>query len=175
MPEPDINDEMTLVGKKGQIESMVMSRDTEPTVWLPVKYGKPWVPYKCTVIMSNVSSGDNGQWKAATPENRIEYEYQMKNRIKNVNNTEREPKRLFTILNPELYKGQLGATGNNLWASTEEVFVVNGFVNKADGNFELDFRIQRIEESGITIGSFPGNDKDISQVKNAGCNSVIDL
>ena len=44
-------------------------------------------------------------------------------------------------MNPSLYKGQLGAAGTNLWANTEDVFVVNGFVNKADGNFELDFSI----------------------------------
>lgn len=42
-----------------------------------------------------------------------------------------------------------------MWANTEEVFVVNGFVNKADGNFELEFKFAKFEEQRITIGSYP--------------------
>ena len=55
------------------------------------------------------------------------------------------------------------------------MFVVNGFVNKADGNFELDYRVAKLSDSGISIGSYPINDQDVIQAKNSGCNSVIDI
>ena len=111
--------------------------------------------------MENDSSGDNGQWKPASGNNIIQYEYEFVNKNKNILNRERAPKRTFTIENPGNYKGQLGAVASNLFANTENVFVVNGFVNKADGNFELDFRIIRVEDYGISFGSFPGSEQDV--------------
>lgn len=125
--------------------------------------------------MENISSGDNGQWKEATTENQITYEYQLTNKIRNSKDNERAPTRNFTILDPSKYQGELGASGSTLWANTEEVFVVNGFVNKADGNFELDFRFVTIDNYGVTIGSYPANDYDVSQLRSAGCNSVLDI
>jgi hypothetical protein len=99
----------------------------------------------------------------------------LSNRIQNTQLNEREPKRKFTILDPSKYRGELGAAGSTLWANTEEVFVVNGFVNKADGNFELAFKIAKIDNTGVSIGSFPQTDYDVSQVKSFGCNSVLDI
>ena len=52
-----------------------------------------------------------------------------------------------------------------MWADTEQVFVVNGFVNKGDGNFELDFQVGKIEDCSVTIGSFPQTDQDINVIK----------
>jgi hypothetical protein len=88
---------------------------------------------------------------------------------------ERKPLREFTILDPSTYKGQLGATGSTLWANSDSVYVVNGFVNKGDGNFELDFRYATFENQRVTIGSFPDKDDDISALKNSGCTSVLDI
>ena len=62
-----------------------------------------------------------------------------------------------------------------MWANTEEVFVVNGFVNKADGNFEFDFRLAKCVEDKVVIGSFIGNDSDMNVVRNAGCTAVLDI
>ena len=39
---------------------MKMMKDSEPTIWMPVKYGKPWTPFKITVLMKNTDSGENG-------------------------------------------------------------------------------------------------------------------
>jgi len=174
-PEPDISDSMVLIGSHKAIPTILMMKDTDPTSWMPVKYGEAKQPFKITCLMENTSSGENGQWKIATTENQVMYEYQLSNKTKNSKLIERAPKRNFTILDPSKYKGELGASGSTLWANTEEVFVVNGFVNKADGNFELEFKFQKIEEFGVTIGSYPQKDNDISQLRSNGCNSVLDI
>lgn len=171
----DLSDVMTLNGKAGVINSVTMYKDTEKTHWMPIKYGKPMAPWKITVVMPNIESGENGQWKPATSTNLITYQYDMKNDQKNLALYEREPKREFRILDPSKYRGELGARESNLWANTEEVFVVNGFVNKGDGNFEGDFHCKSIGESGIAVGSYPENDMNVSEVKQLGCQAVIDI
>jgi len=45
------------------------------------------------------------------------------------------------------------------------VFIINGFVNKGDGNFEGPFLFKTIEETGITIGSYPATEQDIAKIK----------
>ena len=152
-----------------------MIKDANPVIWMPSKYGVNWNPFKITVIMKNEVSGIDGQWKEATHDNCIAYEYEFINLNKEIHHHERAPKRNFFIQNPADYKGQLGASGSNVWANTERVFVVNGFVNKADGNFELDFRYQKIEDTGITIGSYPGSEQEAITLKNLGCNSLLDI
>ena len=39
------------------------------------------------------------------------------------------------ILEPNDYKGELGDKMNPFWINTEEVFIVNGEIFKADGDF----------------------------------------
>ena len=105
--------------------------------------------------MSNNESGDDGKWKPWSNENLITYKYQLKNPSKNINVTERDPERRFAIQDPHDYHGQLGSHMTDLWSNTEQVFVVNGFVNKGDGNFEGPFMYKTLQDHGITIGSYP--------------------
>lgn len=88
---------------------------------------------------------------------------------------ERDPERRFIIQDPHAYIGQLGGYNTSLWSNCEEVFIVNGYVNKGDGNFEGPFLLKTIEETGLTIGSYPGNDNDVYQIKQAGCTAVLDI
>ena len=108
-PEPDINDELRIIGKKGQIGTHMMIKDSEPVEWMPNKHGMAWTPFKVTITMDNKVSGIDGQWEAATADNIIEYEYEFKNKVKQIHNHERAPKRIFSIENPSNYRGQLGA------------------------------------------------------------------
>jgi len=125
--------------------------------------------------MTNTESGEEGKWKAWTDSNIVSYKYLLKNLSKNINVIERDPERNFIIQDPHSYNGQLGGYNTDLWANTEEVYVVNGFVNKADGNFEGPFLLKTIEETGITLGSYPANDNDVFQIKQAGCTAVLDV
>lgn len=45
-----------------------------------------------------------------------------------------------------------------MFSNIEEVFVVNGFVNKGDGNYEMPFVFKALDGYNIAIGSFPDND-----------------
>ena len=49
------------------------------------------------------------------------------------------------IQEPNNYKGELGIRGNPFWISTEDVFIVNGEILKADGDF-LDVEDHKINE-----------------------------
>lgn len=74
--------------------------------------------------------------------------------------------------------GQLGGFGTNLWSNVEEVFIVNGYVNKGDGNFEGPFIIKNIEGTGgtnISLGNYPMNDQDYARIKQEGCTAVLDI
>lgn len=165
---------MTLVSHHESIKTTDMNKGDVDTAWMPVKYGCPMNAFRATILMENTKSGENGQWKAGEVANQVRYEYRL-NLGGDQTLIERQPARIFTILDPSNYKGQLGATGNTLWANTEDVFVVNGFVNKGDGNFELDFTFEDFTKQKVAIGSFPGRDNDASQVKNAGCTSLLDI
>ena len=79
------------------------------------------------------------------------------------------------IQDPHKYNGQLGGYATDLWSNCEEVYIVNGFVNKGDGNFEGPFLLKTLGDTGITIGSYPGTDQDVQMVKQAGCTAVLDL
>jgi len=87
------------------------------------------------VLFPNEDGSNHGQWKESSEMNKIEYAFVKKNTYTNINQKEREPKRTFQIQDPSRYRGQLGAQGTDLWSNTDKVFIVNGFVQKADGNF----------------------------------------
>jgi hypothetical protein len=74
-PDPDISDEMVLIGHHIAIPTLPMSRDTEATAWMPNKYGEAKQPFKITVLMPNINSGVDGQWKKDSVCNEILYEY----------------------------------------------------------------------------------------------------
>ena len=127
---------------------------------MPVKYGELMRPWRVQIQMSNNESGDDGHWKPWTNENLINYKYTLTNTAGKINLIERDPDRRFLIQNPHDYQGQLGSHLTDLWSNTEQVFVVNGYVNKGDGNFELPFIYKTLKDHGITIGSYPDTDRD---------------
>jgi hypothetical protein len=51
--------------------------------------------------------------------------------------------------------------GNCLWLNTDKVWIVNGVMHKADGNFLNKFFFKKIDNSCITLGSYPLYDNDV--------------
>ena len=78
---------------------------------------------------------------------------------------EREPKRTITIDNPHNYRGQLGAKQSCFHGKSNKVFIVNGWMHKADGNFLNQFFYHPIGNSGIFIGSYPLYEMDVSRLQ----------
>ncbi len=54
-----------------------------------------------------------------------------------------------------MYSGELGNWGSSGWPNREEVFIVNGFINKADANFVGGLSFDKINETNIFIGPYP--------------------
>jgi hypothetical protein len=174
-PSIDYTGKMFLDGNITSIDLLEMRQDEDEEEWMPVKYGEEKRPYKVQVQMANKESGDEGKWKSVTSTNCVHYKYELKNMSKNASVSERDPERNFIIQDPHNYNGQLGGYKTDLWSNCEEVFIVNGFVNKGDGNFEGPFLMKTIEETGITLGSYPGTDSEVYQIKQAGCTAVLDV
>jgi hypothetical protein len=57
-------------------------------------------------------------------------------------------------MNPNDYAGELGILKCGFWNNTDKVWLVNGFCNKADGNFLGEFSIKTIADTGITLGCY---------------------
>ena len=56
--------------------------------------------------------------------------------IDNFLDWERQPNRQLTILNPDMYNGQLSSQGTyDLGQKDQAVFVVNGYLQKVDHSF----------------------------------------
>jgi hypothetical protein len=66
------------------------------------------------------------------------------------------------IQDPSKYFGQLGSLNNHLWLNTDKVWIVNGFMNKADGNFINAFSYKEIGNTNVFIGSYPNNEMDLA-------------
>ena len=69
------------------------------------------------------------------------------------------------ILGSELYKGELGAQKSSQWRNIDKVFIVNGHIEKADGNFLGDLFFKKIGDTGASIGTYPNSEKDIDLLK----------
>ena len=54
------------------------------------------------------------------------------------------------------------------WKNWDKVWIVNGHIEKVDGNFLGDLYKTKIGDTGITIGSYPLDDTDISKLKDRG-------
>ena len=111
--------------------------------------------------MKNNEGGVNGTWKEDAENNQFAYYYDRYNRVTGEKESERQPKRRLTILNPNEYTGALGLRKCSFWYNTDRVFIVNGFCNKADGNFLGQFNCKTIGDTGITLGSYAYQESDV--------------
>lgn len=56
-----------------------------------------------------------------------------------------------------------------------EVFIVNGQVEKADGDFINQFFIRQVGSTNIYIGSYPNTEDDMYQLKHLGIEAVLNF
>lgn len=118
------------------------------------KYGDDTAPFDIIVDMINNEGGVDGTWAEDAKNNQFNYHYDRFNRVTGIKECERQPKRKLTILNPNEYTGSLGLRKCSFWYNTDRVFIVNGWCNKADGNFLGQFNIKTIGDTKITLGCY---------------------
>ena len=94
---------------------------------MPAKYGAQLKPWEIFIRMKNDLSDTNDT---------IRYNYSVKRDSWNdeVWEWEREPSRTLKFMKPQMYTGQQEKQFD-LEQTGSEVFIVNGQVEKADGNF----------------------------------------
>lgn len=73
---------------------------------------------------------------------------------------EREPSRIIQIQDPEKYQGELGAQKSSQWRNWDKIWIVNGHIEKADGNFLGELFFSKIGETGICLGTYPSEEQD---------------
>jgi hypothetical protein len=106
--------------------------------------------------------------------NRFEYSYSLKIFGSKEIVYEREPHRVIEIQDPVLYRGQMGKDGKTNQDS-HKVFIVNGHIEKSDGNFNGGFYFNKVKDANIVIGTYPLSQNDILRIKQAGATAIINL
>jgi len=93
------------------------------------------------------------------------------------NNTvpERYPHRVLECQDPSKYRGELGIQCHNVQVNTDKVFIVNGHIEKGDGNFIGEFNPKRLSDIGVVIGNYPASNQDVQQLSVLGVNSILDI
>jgi len=169
-----MHDEMNMVGSWPGASSVVMHKLPRELRWMHVKYGQLMQPYECTVKFQNIKGDNCGQWSQDAINN-LNYSFTKRNDVRGINLWEREPKRNIMLQDPSKYRGQLGAQRSSYFFNTDRVFIVNGSCTKADGNFIGNFFFKRLGDTGITVGSYPINEVDVQQLRDAGVTAVLDI
>jgi len=81
---------------------------------------------------------------------------------------ERQPHRFLHIVTPSLYKGHLGSGRDAHWKISDNVQVVNGVVEKADGTLLNGFFFNEIGDQvrslNFILGSYPLYEVDIASI-----------
>ena len=145
---------------------------TLPHGYILEKYGQNVSPWVGMIMMDNTENDSVGGWKQG--ECAIRYSYRLQGNSTMGFGMERDPRRIVNIQNPDQYKGHLGQQGCSQQFE-HRVFVVNGYVDKCDGNFHGGFIMQRIADTGIYLGSYPSQDIHFRQIINEGCGAVMNL
>jgi hypothetical protein len=86
---------------------------------------------------------------------------------------ELEPSRQLVIQKPELYRGQLGQAGSDMWRNDKHCYIVNGHIHKADGNFIFGLSFDKIGNTGIYLGGFPQSEEEVETLSKAGVNHIF--
>lgn len=173
-PFEDENLDMILEGNRDEIDHQVMKKIPQETEWMYNKFGQKVKPYEYVIDMLQ-----NGEYTYPIDFNpdlyKIEYIYSMKNFSTGETVYEREPHRVLHIQDPMHYRGQQALKKTTAQPETHKVFIVNGKIEKVDGNFQGGFFFNRIKDSGIILGTYPLTPNDVLKMKKAGVTAVFNI
>ena len=81
----------------------------------------------------------------------------------------------MVIQKPDTYNGELGKQGSNQWKNSQCVWIVNGVIDKADGNFLGGLFFDKIGDTKLIIGTYPLCEDDIQKMRDKGITGVLNL
>lgn len=105
----------------------------------------------------------------------ITYKYSIYCAEKDYSVWEREPSRYLKLMDPDEYAGELGNQGSARWPNVENVFIVNGKIEKSDANFVGGLYFNKIGETGVFIGPYPQLEEDVKAMAEAGVTGVFNV
>lgn len=130
-------------------------------------------PYTYTITLPNIHGSNCGQWDASSGAQKFTYNFTKTSY--NQKYMERHPHRVLECQDPSKYDGKLGIQEHNVQGYTDKVFIVNGHIEKADGNFIGEFMPRRIGDIGIVMGNYPQNNDDVRVLAELGVNACLDI
>lgn len=102
----------------------------------------------------------------------VSYKYILFDDKTGMRETEKISQRSFEICKPDTYKGLISKEGQMI---TNKCWVVNGTIEKVDGNFINKFQIYKIGDTGLSIGGYPLNEKDFNKIDGMGIKTIVNL
>lgn len=153
--------------KSGTVTSgpLKLKRARKKFRWLYDKYGLEMRPWEANIKM-----------KADRLENNeIIYSYSKSDPNQRDFIYEREPSRIMEIQDPDNYRGELGLQKSSQWRNWDKVWIVNGHIEKADGNFLGELFFTKVGDTGVCIGTHPAKEEDVERLSQAGITGVLNL
>ena len=71
--------------------------------------------------------------------------------------------------------GQFGNKGSDIQSMVDKSYIINGFINKGDGNFLSGFNLSKIDNTKIIIGSYPLTQIDVDRIAFQGATAILNL
>jgi len=93
--------------------------------------------------------------------NEIIYSYSKSDEKGTTVVNERDPSRSMIIQAPDSYKGELGVQSSIQFKNQQKVWIVNGVIDKADGNFLGGLFFDKIGDTNVWMGTYPLFETDI--------------
>lgn len=133
--------------------------------WLLEKYGVPVKPWERVLHLRNEKNNSSGQFYIDDNDKYLWYCYSHTFGSNGNTLVEREPQNTLQIKDPATYNGYLGRKGNNAFDKTDKVWIVNGIINKADGEFNQHFNCWKIGNTGVVLGRVPMHEGDVQKAR----------
>lgn len=165
--------DMRLDGNIKELDRKLMHKREDTINWMPSKYGQKIRPYEVTVTMKQENRENKDL--VTSPKKTIEYLYSMKNFKSQEVVFEREPYRVLEIQDPIFYRGTLAHKESSFVTNSHKAFIVNGKIDKADGNFEGGFIFNWIQDHNVILGTYPLSMNDVHRIKEAGVTAVLNI
>ncbi len=108
-------------------------------IWLTGESVRPWIM--------------DVRFSQSSFPNKLIYKYSFSNETSDEVVWEREPSRCLEILEPSSYKPELNTDG--IWRNVNQVYLVNGHIEKIDANFVGTMKFDKIGDTPISIGPYP--------------------
>jgi hypothetical protein len=82
---------------------------------------------------------------------------------------------MMDLQNPKTYDGEYGKKKHDEQGYKDSVYIINGIMNKVEGNFLSGFFLSEIANSNLVIGPYPLYETDIEKIASTGVTKVLNL